>query len=476
MDSKPLALVTLKPDLRSAKRGARIQKGLSIRLFRIFTLLSLDILSLYLAWRVSLFYGTPIESAWINKDYFLVVTLSVELGLIASRGLYKAGANRRDYTGLIKSVSLSGLILLLVGFLYEPQGYVSRSTFLLFWICSLAFVCAGRFLFESLTNIVRQKGVVRHSVFLITELENQESHIALVEKENYYKILGVNDPSCLDLSHREETFDYLRKLGITETFVSWEAICKRFYVCWGFHTAGITLNILPTVSAFNHPKSKIQIVGDMPCLTLPLPMIIGVDFWVKRCFDLFLSIILLFILSPVYLLISLLIKIDSPGPIFFKQNRIGLHRKKFQVWKFRTMVVNAEKLQASLETKNQIKDGVLFKMKDDPRITKIGKFLRLYSLDELPQIFNVLFGEMSLVGPRPLPLRDVDRFKPSHFIRQEVLPGITGLWQVSGRSNIESFEDAIKLDMDYIENWSLWLDMRILLKTVSVVLQKTGAY
>ncbi|BAZ13024.1 glucosyltransferase [Calothrix sp. NIES-4071] len=136
----------------------------------------------------------------------------------------------------------------------------------------------------------------------------------------------------------------------------------------------------------------------------------------------------------------------------------------------------AEKLQAVLEAKNEIKDGVLFKLKDDPRVTKVGKFLRRYSLDELPQLFNVIFGEMSLVGPRPLPLRDVERFKKMHFIRQDVLPGITGLWQVSGRSDIENFEEGVKLDISYIENWSVWLDLKILFKTVGVVLNKTGAY
>lgn len=217
-------------------------------------------------------------------------------------------------------------------------------------------------------------------------------------------------------------------------------------------------------------------IGEVPCLSIPAPIITGSDFWVKRVFDLCCSIIFLLILSPFYLAIALLIKLDSPGSVFFRQERIGLHCKKFKVWKFRTMVVNAEKLQAGLEAKNEIKDGVLFKLKHDPRITRIGKFLRRYSLDELPQLFNVLLGEMSLVGPRPLPVRDVERFQTPHFIRQEVLPGITGLWQVSGRSNIDNFEDAVKLDITYIENWSLWLDLTILLKTVGVVLQKTGAY
>jgi lipopolysaccharide/colanic/teichoic acid biosynthesis glycosyltransferase len=140
------------------------------------------------------------------------------------------------------------------------------------------------------------------------------------------------------------------------------------------------------------------------------------------------------------------------------------------------MVANADKLQAALEANNETKDGVLFKMKHDPRITRIGRFLRRYSLDELPQLFNILMGEMSLVGPRPLPMRDVERFANRHFIRQEVLPGITGLWQVSGRSDIDNFEDVVNLDMAYITNWSLWLDLQIILRTVKVVFSKSGAY
>ncbi len=140
------------------------------------------------------------------------------------------------------------------------------------------------------------------------------------------------------------------------------------------------------------------------------------------------------------------------------------------------MVKNAEQLQQALETQNETNDGVLFKIKKDPRITRLGRFLRRYSLDELPQVFNILAGEMSFVGPRPLPQRDVEKFSEHHFIRHEVLPGITGLWQVSGRSNITNFEEVLRLDLRYIEQWSLWLDFQILFKTIQVVLWKTGAY
>ncbi|WP_026735597.1 sugar transferase [Fischerella sp. PCC 9605] len=475
MDSKFVSIANFKPDLRSAK-STRIQRGLAIRLFRIATLICLDAFALTLAWSLGVFYGTPLESPWTNQKSFLILTLALEIGIIATKGLYKAGIHRRNYIGLLKTISLSKVFLLFIAFLYEPNHYVSRSTYLIFWFLSVTFICSERYLFDVITKLLRKKGAIRHPIFLITEAEEKENHTHIIERESCYTIQGIADSSCLDLLKREATFEYLRRQGIVEAFVSWSAIKNRLYVCWHFHTAGITLRILPTKSEFRHPKSIFWMIGEVPCMTIPAPIITGSDFWVKRCFDLCCSVILLSILSPVYLLIALLIKLDSPGPVFFRQERIGLHCRRFKIWKFRTMVANAEKLQASLEAKNEIKDGVLFKMKDDPRVTRVGKLLRRYSLDELPQLFNVFLGEMSLVGPRPLPVRDVEKFKTKHFIRQEVLPGITGLWQVSGRSDIENFEDAVKLDINYIENWSLCLDLNILLKTVKVVLQKTGAY
>lgn len=475
MAIKTLSVVSFRPDLRSA-RGARIQKGLAIRLLRVVTLILLDIISLTLAWKLAVFYGTPLESPWTQKASFLLLILTVEIGTIAVKGLYNPGKHRRNYAGLIQAVSISEILLLLIAFLYEPDSYVSRSTFLIFWLLSGIFICSTRSLIDIATKQVRKKGGVRYPVFLITDMKDREDYVRLIETENCYNIQRIADSSCLDRDNREATFEYLRNQGIVEAFVSWNSIKNRLYVCWHFHAAGIILQILPTKSEVFHPKSVLWLIGEAPCLTIPAPIITGSDFWLKRCFDLVCAMILLLLLSPIYLVITILIKLDSRGPVFFKQNRIGLHSKSFKIWKFRTMVVNAEKLQASLEAKNEIKDGVLFKMKDDPRITRVGKFLRRYSLDELPQLFNVLLGEMSLVGPRPLPIRDVDRFQTKHFIRQEVLPGITGLWQVSGRSDIDNFEDAVKLDITYIEDWSLWLDLRILLKTFQVVFQKAGAY
>ncbi len=475
MAYKVLHNLNLKADLRSAK-GSILQRGLAIKLQRVIILLFLDVISLISAWKLAVFYGTTLESPWTQKATFLLLILTVEIGMIAAKGLYKSGIYRRNYAALIQAISLSELFLLLISFLYEPNNYVSRSTFLLFWFLSITFICGARLVFDIATNYIRNRGVIRHPVFLITDPEEQETHIKLIEKDNCYTVQGIYDSSSLDLINREDTFEYLHHQGIQEAFVSWNAIKNRLYVCWNFHTNGITLRILSTKYETRLPKSVFWTVGEVPCMTIPAPIITGSEFWIKRCFDLCSSMILLILLFPIYVIIAILIKIDSSGPVFFQQNRVGLHGNNFKIWKFRTMVSNAEKMQAILETKNEIKDGILFKMKDDPRVTKIGKLLRRYSLDELPQLFNVIFGEMSLVGPRPLPLRDVERFKRKHFIRQEVLPGITGLWQVSGRSDIENFEDGVKLDIAYIENWSLWLDLKILLLTFKVVLKKTGAY
>ncbi|MGI4828454.1 MAG: sugar transferase [Janthinobacterium lividum] len=183
----------------------------------------------------------------------------------------------------------------------------------------------------------------------------------------------------------------------------------------------------------------------------------------------------LMILWPLFAVIGLAIKFASPGPVFFVQQRFGLNKRRFGMIKFRSMVVDAEARQAALEHMNE-NGGPTFKMKRDPRVTRVGAFLRSTSLDELPQLINVLKGEMSLVGPRPLPTRDVQRFSEPWLMRRfSVKPGITGLWQVSGRSNTD-FDNAIKLDLRYIDRWSLLMDLRILLRTVSAVIKRSGAY
>ena len=195
----------------------------------------------------------------------------------------------------------------------------------------------------------------------------------------------------------------------------------------------------------------------------------------KMLMDFFGALVLLILLSPLFLLIAVAIKCISPGPVFFKQQRSGLSGAPFTLYKFRTMVTNAEQFKHELEAMNEMR-GPVFKVTNDPRVTRVGKWLRRYSLDELPQLYNVLRGEMSLVGPRPLPVDEVKRFDDlAHRRRLSVKPGITCLWQISGRNQIADFKEWVRLDLEYIDNWSLWLDLKILLRTIPAVFAATGA-
>ena len=195
----------------------------------------------------------------------------------------------------------------------------------------------------------------------------------------------------------------------------------------------------------------------------------------KLVFDFLLALMLIFFLLPFFLLIALIIKRTSPGPVMFRQQRSGLNGRPFTLYKFRTMVTNAEQLKHELAAMNEM-TGPVFKVTNDPRITPIGKLLRKFSIDEFPQLYNVLRGEMSMVGPRPLPVDEVKQFNDmAHRRRLSVKPGLTCLWQISGRNNVKDFRDWVRLDLEYIDNWSLWLDFKILWRTVPVVLAGTGA-
>jgi lipopolysaccharide/colanic/teichoic acid biosynthesis glycosyltransferase len=212
----------------------------------------------------------------------------------------------------------------------------------------------------------------------------------------------------------------------------------------------------------------------VPLFELRPPIFAGTDWAVKRSFDLVVAVLLLVVGLPLWLLIAALIRATSRGPVLFADTRVGLGEQPFRMLKFRTMVAGAAGSQAELELDNEA-SGALFKIRDDPRVTAVGRVLRRFSIDEVPNVVNVLRGEMSLVGPRPLPVRDYERLEPWHRRRYNVLPGMTGLWQIAGRSDL-SFDDLVRLDFYYLENWSIWLDVTILVKTPAAVVARRGAY
>lgn len=242
---------------------------------------------------------------------------------------------------------------------------------------------------------------------------------------------------------------------------------------WVLAAAHVALIMAPAMTDIAGPRIRTQPLGGIPLIHVHTPRIEGFQAVVKRSIDLVASTLGLILLSPLLLVVALLVKKDG-GPIFFLQERVGYRGASFHMIKFRSMVTNAEELKKELMAQNE-GNGVLFKMADDPRITKIGKFIRKYSIDELPQLWNVFIGDMSLVGPRPPLPSEVAQYEEDAYRRLLVKPGITGLWQVSGRSNL-SWEESIRLDLYYVENWSVIGDLVILFRTVRAVFAKDGAY
>jgi exopolysaccharide biosynthesis polyprenyl glycosylphosphotransferase len=240
------------------------------------------------------------------------------------------------------------------------------------------------------------------------------------------------------------------------------------------HRRGVRVRVAPRTAQLLVERGEYVPGQGLPLFELRPPIFAGAQWVAKRSFDVVLAGLLVVCTLPLWVAIAIAIKLGSHGPVLYSDPRIGLGERPFRMRKFRTMVEGARAAQARLESANEA-SGPLFKIRDDPRVTRVGRVLRRLSLDEMPNLLNVLRGEMSLVGPRPLPVRDVELMGPWHRRRSNVLPGMTGLWQVAGRSDL-SFDDLVRLDFYYIENWSIWLDLAILFKTPLAVFAQRGAY
>jgi exopolysaccharide biosynthesis polyprenyl glycosylphosphotransferase len=269
-------------------------------------------------------------------------------------------------------------------------------------------------------------------------------------------------------------FQNARKQFVDEIFFT--TTCERGIIQDVLKQArihGVDLRMVPEMYDGLAWNSPIEYIGQFPTIPLHCGEVPEIGFMLKRVLDIVFSSVALILLSPVLLLVAIAVKLDSHGPVFYLSERVGKKGRIFRCCKFRTMVRDAEKRRAEMMHMNE-RDGVLFKISNDPRITPLGCFLRKYSLDELPQFFNVLMGDMSIVGPRPPIASEVKEYKLSHLRRLDVTPGITGLWQVQARQD-PSFDSYVSLDVTYIEKWSLWLDLKIIVRTIGVVFSGTGS-
>lgn len=451
------------------------------RLQKVLLLFLGDLLGLAIAWQLArhlnqFYMPLPPQlnwGIWLGLPGLFWLFAAITLFLFASNGLYRLTPQSRNYVRAGKLVSAVFLFSLVLSYFYDPKLDAPRSLFFTAWFSSVGLVISLRLLSTSLLRQV-EKTQAHVSVFLIAPPERLRGLEQVLKRRSQYYVVGAaiataaSDPTTIQMILASGAREVL-----AENLPQAE-LASNLY--WQLRRAGITLRLLPSSLEMLHRRGIPEVVAGLPTLRLEPPFLSGWDYRLKRLMDGVGALLGLIGLAPLLVGVAIAIKLSSPGPIFFCQQRMGLHGRVFQMWKFRTMVPQAAAMQAELEQANESTDGVMFKIKHDPRITPIGRFLRRTSIDELPQLFNVLLGQMSLVGPRPLPLRDVERFDPWHHTRHLVLPGITGLWQIAGRATVDGFNDAARLDLYYIDNWSLNLDLEILLETCKIVLFGKGAY
>jgi exopolysaccharide biosynthesis polyprenyl glycosylphosphotransferase len=406
------------------------------------------------------------------------LAILVTLLLFARSDLYADRAIRPGFTRVIASLFQATVVVLLFA-IVEGEQFSSFYIFYGSLLFALIYVSAFRWVFERITGaLLRMGGYHRRAILVGTgahieavahALRGSQIHpvgfISLVPRPaNGIKDLGP-------LEQIERHFDEIDEVLITDPDFPQERALALIDSC---HRAGVRVRVAPSTMEILMDRVEFVPGQTLPLFELKPPVFDGIDFVLKRAFDIVVSTLLLVFLSPFLALIALAVKVTSRGPVVYRSLRPGIGGETFACFKFRTMYENADERQGELEPHNE-KAGPIFKIKDDPRVTPVGRMLRRWSLDELPQLFNVLRNEMSLVGPRPLPMRDYERLEDWHRKRYLVLPGMTGLWQVAGRSDL-TFDDLVRLDFYYLENWSIWLDITILIKTPFAVFSRRGAY
>ena len=432
-----------------------------------------------ISWLTRLTGAPPALDPWSAGPVFIV--MAVFLSLLASGG-YVRGSQAQGSVRLLRGASLAGALVALGTVHASHVGPIALS--FVFWTALLwiALAC-GRVVGERIMVGVLARARLAAPALLVGSRstntvpgEEETPH-----SERYYHVVctladdwfGAADPlSAIDrlgaLIHDQqiEAIIVPRKLPEAQLEllldVSCTAGCEFLHSARAIEIAGV--------------RPSIVWRGQEPFFEFATPELEAQQLLVKRCLDVIGATVGLVLLAPVFLAIAVAVKLERAGPIFFSQDRAGLGGRRFRMHKFRTMEVGAETEKPQLVSLNHTGDPRLFKIPNDPRVTRVGRFLRRWSLDELPQIWNVLCGDMSLVGPRPFFESDLEDYEAHHFRRLGAKPGVTGLWQVSGRSRVVDFEEVVRLDREYIENWSIWLDVSILLRTIPAVFGRDGAY
>lgn len=404
----------------------------------------------------------------------------VLLGLEA-RGAYRAAQGRRDGGRIVTGVGIGAVAGALISIL-PPLNDFSLVFILVVALASSAFVLVERWVVDVVVRLAYARGVGLRRALVVGSRRDWQLVVSELRRDSQqdHLVVGFVVPttpedgcrgSLVDLEaiiRDEEPAELILCTQLSqETYRRVADICVR---------NGVAIMAVPSWTKDTRGWAEPTLLGRLPGFWLHPVRLEVPSLLVKRIMDLVITAILLLVAIPLITFIGLLIKLESRGPVFFRQRRVGLGGKEFTMWKFRSMHEEAERDHANVAGQNHYADSRLFKLRDDPRITRVGKWLRRFSLDELPQLFNVLAGEMSLVGPRPPLPSEVRSYEQRHFVRLTVVPGMTGPWQVSGRNLITDFEEVVRLEREYVETWSYRLDLKIMARTIGVILSGEGAY
>lgn len=414
-----------------------------------------------------------------------IVFISVPIFTLAV-GVFSGNYSLADRVSLWQGLGLSLLfairlvvLLILTLFFYGYLGETGLADVqLVFWVCLLSL----SFLLVSLLRVVigfysKRLVKVPKPIILVTNF-SAKSCLDLVLSHGYQVVAYLSQKDHSDqtipiLRDFEEVTSFLQQNSVQEIIVDFDALQE--FVAEQTYLNAMGLPITVCLADGLSPKLFVQKMGERQFVTYATNVAHYRSSVIKRMMDIIGALVGLTIMGIVAFIIYPIVQRQSKGPLFFKQERVGLHGKIFQMYKFRSMYLDAEERKADLLKKNDLDTHLMFKMENDPRIFPFGQKIRDWSLDELPQFINVLKGEMSLVGTRPPTVSEYQKYELHHFKRLMTKPGITGMWQVSGRSNITNFEQVVELDMAYIQQWSIWLDIKILLKTLKVVVKREGS-
>ena len=442
--------------------------------------------------RFEWFFGkSPAIIPQLGRFYYILIFVTfLWLALFKLLGLY----DKRDITSsgdeassIIGATIAGSLLLFALLFLYRGFWFSRALLLYAMFICS-ALMIFSRYILNGIQRELYKRGVgVRRTLILgAGEIGQGLAFKMISEKEIGYKAVAFldDDPDKMNKNIQGipvigsiiSTKNKIRELNINEVILATGKLHQQkvLDIIMECESEGVEFKLVPGILELIASRISTDEIGGIPLLTIKEIRLQGFNALTKRISDVSVSLAVLLVILPLMILVAVAIKLESRGPVFFSQKRIGKDGKTFDLFKFRSMVHGAEGMfeQVVAQRGGNI---IRFKAKDDPRITRIGKIIRKLSIDELPQLINVLIGDMSLVGPRPPVPIEVERYSAWHKKRLRVRPGITGLWQVSGRSELP-FEDMVRLDVYYIENWSLWMDFRIVLRTIPTVMFGSGAY